>query len=59
MKIIFQIFKLRNLYNFFWFLALLNIFFSTGNSYAKTFSVNDIEIFTPFEINFKKNEIRC
>jgi len=38
-------------------LAFLNIFFSTENIYAKTFSVNDIEISTPFEINFNKNEI--
>ena len=57
MKYIFQFFKLRNLYNFFLFLSLLNIFFSTENSYAKTFSINDIEISTPFEINFNKNEI--
>jgi hypothetical protein len=38
-------------------LAFLNIFFSTDNIYAKTFSVNDIEISTPFEINFDKNEV--
>ena len=57
MKIIFQFVKLRNLYNFFLFLALINIFFSTENVQAKTFSVNDIEISTPFEINFNKNEI--
>jgi len=36
---------------------LLNIFFSTENIEAKTFSVNDIEISTPFEINFNKNKI--
>ena len=57
MKYIFQFIKLRTLYNFFLFLALINIFFSTENSYPKTFSVNDIEISTPFEINFSKNEI--
>ncbi len=57
MKYIFQFFKLRNLYNFFLFVALINIFFSTENSYAKTFSVKDIEISTPFEKNFNKNEI--
>ena len=38
-------------------LAFLNIFFSTDIIYAKTFSVNDIEISTPFEINFDKNKI--
>ena len=57
MKYIFQFIKLQNLYNFFLFLALINIFFSTENTYARTFSVNDIEISTPFEINFDKNKI--
>ena len=57
MKFIFQFYKLTNLYNFFLFLALLNIFFSTGNIHAKTFSVDEVEISTPFEINFSKNEI--
>ena len=36
---------------------MLNIFFSTENIKAKTLSVNDIEISTPFEINFDKNKI--
>ena len=57
MKYIFQNIKLRKLYIFFLFLALINIFFSTGKSYAKTFAINNIEISTPFEINFNKNEI--
>jgi len=57
MKFISQLKKLKPLYNFFLFLALINIFFSTGKSDAKTFSINDIEISTPFEINFNKNEI--
>ena len=52
-----KIIILKKLYNFFWILALINIFFSTGKSHAKTFSINDIEISTPFEINFNKNEI--
>jgi len=42
---------------YFCILAFLNIFFSTDIVYAKTFSVNDVEISTPFEINFNKNEI--
>ena len=50
-------FNFRRLYIHFCFLALLNIFFSTENIEAKTFSVNDIEISTPFEINFDKNKI--
>jgi len=57
MKYIFQNLKLRNLYIFFLFLAVLNIFFSTGNSQAKTFSINDVELSTPFKINFNKNKI--
>ena len=57
MKFISQLFQFKHLYNFFLFLALINIFFSTGKSYANTLTINDIEISTPFEINFNKNEI--
>ena len=56
MKFISLLNNLKLLYNFL-FLALINIFFSTGKSHAKTFSINDIEISRPFEINFNKNEI--
>ena len=42
---------------YFYILAFSNIFFSTDIVHAKTFSVNDVEISTPFEINFNKNEI--
>ena len=57
MKYIFQNLKLRKLYIFFLFLSLLNIFFSTGISTAKTFSINNVELSTPFKINFDKNKI--
>ncbi|WP_440927449.1 hypothetical protein [Candidatus Pelagibacter sp.] len=57
MKFISKLKKLKLLYNFFLFLALINIFFSTEKIHAKTFSIDDIEISTPFEINFNKNEI--
>ena len=57
MKNIFQFLKLLNLYNFFLFIALINIFFSTEYCAAKTFVINDVEISTPFEINFNKNKI--
>ena len=57
MKFISLLSNLKLLYNFFVFLALINIFFSTEKGHAKTFSVNDIEISTPFEINFNKNQI--
>ncbi len=52
-----KLFNFKRLYIHFCFLALLNIFFSTENIQAKTFSINDIEISTPFEINFDKNKI--
>ena len=57
MRLNIKLFNYRRLYIHFCFLALLNIFFSTENIEAKTFSVNDIEISTPFEINFNKNKI--
>ena len=57
MKYIFQNLKLRKLYIFFLFLAVLNIFFSTVISYSKTFSISDVELSAPFKINFNKNKI--
>jgi hypothetical protein len=57
MKYFFQNSKLRKLYIFFLFLAVLNIFFSTGTSHSKTFSITDVELSTPFKINFNKNKI--
>ena len=57
MKFNSQLFNFKKLYIQFYFLAVLNIFFSTENIYAKTFSINNIEISTPFQINFDKNEV--
>ncbi len=57
MKFNYKFFVFKKVYIFFYLLALLNVFFSTENIQAKTFSINDIEISTPFEINFDKNEI--
>ncbi len=57
MKYIFQNIKLSKLYIFFIFLAVLNIFFSTGISHSKTFSISDVELTAPFKINFNKNKI--
>ncbi len=57
MKYIFKNFKLRILYIFFLFLTVLNIFFSTEFVQAKTFSINDVELSTPFKMNFNKNKI--
>ena len=57
MKFNFKYIYLKKLYIYFFFLSLLNIFFSTANIHAESFSISDIEISTPFEINFNKNEI--
>ncbi len=52
-----KLIKLKTLYNLFLFLALLNIFFSTENSEAKTFSIKEIEISSPFNASFDKSKI--
>ena len=57
MKCFPKLIKLEDLYIFFFFLALLNIFFSTENSNAKTFLISEIEISAPFNDSFDKNEI--
>ena len=57
MKFNIKLFNYKRLYIHFCLLALLNIFFSTEIIQAKTFSINDVEISTPFEINFDKNKI--
>ena len=57
MRLNIKLLNFKRLYIHFCFLALLNIFFSTENIQAKTFSINGIEISTPFEINFNKNKI--
>ena len=57
MKFNIKFFNYKKVYIHFCFLALLNIFFSTENIQAKTLTINDIEISTPFEINFDKTEI--
>ena len=57
MKCFSKLIKLNSLYNLFLFLALLNIFFSTENSVAKTFSIKEIEISSPFNASFDKNKI--
>ena len=45
------------LYIFFIFLSLFIFFFSTAKSKAKSFEINNIDISTPFEINFNKNKV--
>ena len=57
MKFNFKFFTFKKLYIHFCFLAFINIFFSTVITNAKSFSINDIKLSTPFEINFDKNNI--
>ena len=47
----------QNLYIFFLLFALIKIFFSTGNLYAKGFNINNVEISTKFEINFNRDYV--
>ena len=57
MKFCIKYFTFKKVYIHFCFIALINVFFSTENIQAKTLNINNIEISTPFEINFDKNEI--
>ena len=47
----------KTLYIFFLFLSLVLFFFSTDKVKAKSFSIDNIEISRPFEINFDKNTV--
>ncbi len=47
----------KTLYIFFAFLSLTLFFFSTDKTEAKAFSINNIEISKPFEMNFDKNKV--
>ena len=57
MQIINKLLKLQKVYIFFISYVLFIIFFSTTYLYANTFKVSDIEISSPFELNFKKNRV--
>ena len=48
---------LKILYIFFLILSLNIFFFSTDDSNAKAFDIDNIDISKPFEINFNKNEV--
>ena len=48
---------LKILYIFFVFLSLTLFFFSTDKAEANSFSIDNIEISKPFEINFDKNKV--
>jgi hypothetical protein len=57
MQIINKLLKLQKVYIFFISLVLFIIIFSTTYLKANTFRVSDIEISSPFELNFKKSSV--
>ena len=57
MQIINKLFRLQNVYIFFISFVLFIIIFSTTFSHANVFKVSNIEISSPFELNFNKNRV--
>ena len=57
MQIINKLLKLQKVYIFFISFVLFIIIFSTTYLHANTFKVSNIEISSPFELNFKKNRV--
>jgi hypothetical protein len=57
MQIINKFYKFLIVYIYFILFSLLIIFFSTTYSNANAFKVSDIEISSPFELNFEKNHV--
>ena len=57
MQIINKLLNLGKVYIFFISFVLFIIFFSTTYLHANTFKVSDIEISSPFELNFKKSSV--
>jgi len=57
MQIINKLLKLQKVYIFFISILLFIIIFSTTYLSANTFRVSDIEISSPFELNFKKSRV--
>ena len=57
MQIINKLLRLKKVYIFFISFVLFIIIFSTTFLYANTFKVSDIEISSPFEVNFKKSTV--
>jgi len=52
-----KFYKLLNVYIYFILFSLLIVFFSTTYSNANVFKVSDVKISSPFELNFKKNNV--
>ncbi|MDA7778865.1 hypothetical protein N8906_00185 [Candidatus Pelagibacter sp.] len=57
MQIFNKFHKLLNVYICFILFSLLIVFFSTTYSNANEFKLSDIEISSPFELNFEKNSV--
>ena len=57
MQIFNKLLRLRKVYIFFISFLLFIIIFSTTYLYANTFKVSNIEISSPFELNFEKNAV--
>ena len=57
MQIINKLIRYKEVYIFFNLKVLFIIFFSTTFLYASTFKVSDIEVSSPFELNFNKNKV--
>jgi len=57
MQIINKISRLQKVYIFFISFVLFIIIFSTTYLHANTFRVSDVEISSPFELNFKKSSV--
>ena len=57
MQIINKLFRLQKVYIFFISFVLFIIIFSTTFLHANTFRVSNIEISSPFELNFKKSSV--
>ena len=57
MQIIIKLLRLQKVYIFFISFVLFIIIFSTTYLNANTFKVSDIEISSPFEVNFKKSTV--
>ena len=57
MQIINKFYKILNVYIYFILFSLLIVFFSTTYLNANAFKVSNIEISSPFELNFEKNNV--
>ena len=57
MQIINKLLRLQKVYIFFISFVLFVIIFSTTYLHANSFKVSDVEISSPFELDFKKNRV--